>query len=334
MKKHSFNLKAIAKAASIISLSLTGQFLSSTYVQAVTTTTTTTTTTATKITGTPLTAKNRFEGKVDYVVTGGTLRQDSNSKNACTTVTSSTAKLFGIPKGGTVQKAYLYWTGSGKIDSKITLNNQSLIADKTYQESFNKGIYFQGVKDVTSIVQQGGNQSYTFTDLTIDSSATYCNNETVLGAWAMVVIYEDPAITKLNTINLYEGFKKSAHSAFDYTLDGIKVSKNPKAKYSVLSWEGDHSLGTDGEYLQFNGQELSDKVNPNNNLFNSSINSIGKGADTTYGVDFDTFDVSKQVTEGQTAITGTVGTGQDLVMQGAALVMVTDDLAGLKKIAD
>jgi hypothetical protein len=319
MNEYFFNSTAIVKAATIIGLSLAGQVFNLANATAA-------------VTGTPLTAKERFEGKIDYVVTGGTLRSSSNHVNACNLKTSSTGTLANIPQSATVQKAYLYWSGSGAIDNQVKLNGNYLTADKVYNETYSKGVYFQAVKDVTNIVQTVGNGKYDLTELTVDSSPTYCGNQTVLSAWSMVVIYEDPSITKLNTINLYEGFKKSSNSSFDYTLAGIKVSEQPVAKYSVLAWEGDESLGTDGEYLKFNGTDLSDKDNPDNNLFNSSINSIGQGIDTTYGVDFDTFDVSTNVKEGQTSITGTVGTGQDLVFQGAALVMVTDDLAGQKQV--
>ncbi|MGL5805075.1 MAG: hypothetical protein ACRC11_06500 [Xenococcaceae cyanobacterium] len=317
MNKQFLNSK-IALAVSILGLSLVGQLLNVGNAQA----------------GTPLTSQERFEGKVDYVVTGGSFRQESDSGNACALKTSSTEALPNLPNGATVKKAYLYWAGSGAtFDSTVNLNGNSLNADKSYQETSTidpSALFFQGVKDVTDIVKATTNNQYTLSSLTVTNNGIYCDRKVVLSAWSLLVVYEDPNIQKLNTINLYEGFKSSRYSSFDYTLDGIKVSNQPKAKYSVLAWEGDKSLessSTHPESLQFNGQILSDTYNPANNLFNSSINSIGKGADTTYGIDFDTFDVSDKVTAGQTSIAGIVKTGQDVVLQGAAVIMVTDDLA-------
>ena len=277
-----------------------------------------------------LSSKARFEGKVNYVVTGGTLRSGSNSSysSAAGLNSSSTANLSGIPNGATIKKAYLYWAGSGStIDSQVTFAGNNLTADRLYKENISSKDFFQGVKDVTNIVKEKLNGSYAFSNLSVDNGGAYYNSQTTLSGWSLVVIYEDNAITKANTIDLYEGFKGSSYSQFNYSLTDIKVSASPVAKFSALAWEGDSTLGTDGEYLKFNNNNLTDADNPDDNVFNSSINSIGKGANTTYGVDLDTFDVSSKVTAGQTSITGNVGTGQDLVLQGAAIIMVTDDLA-------
>ena len=64
-------------------------------------------------------------------------------------------------------------------------------------------------------------------------------------AGSMVVVYDDPSIDKykLNTIELYEGFVASRNESVSYTLDGIKVAEDPEAKFSMLIWEGDLSLG-------------------------------------------------------------------------------------------
>ncbi|MEL6494718.1 MAG: hypothetical protein AAFQ41_06295, partial [Cyanobacteria bacterium J06623_7] len=75
------------------------------------------------------------------------------------------------------------------------------------------------------------------------------------------------------------------------------------------------------ESFSFNSNVLSDSHNPLENQFNSSINT--SNASNVYGVDFDTFDVSSYVSQGDISVTGTISTGDDLVLQGAALVMVT-----------
>ena len=142
-----------------------------------------------------------------------------------------------------------------------------------------------------------------------------------------MVVYEDLAIpaNKLNTIQLYEGFKKSRKESVDYTLDGIQVAKNPVANFSMLLWEGDSELDGELESFSFNDNILTDTLNPATYQFNSTINSANLS--DTYGVDFDTFDVSDYVSEGDTSVTGSISTDRDLVIQGAAIVMVTDELA-------
>ncbi|MCC0176581.1 hypothetical protein I4641_06265 [Waterburya agarophytonicola K14] len=283
-----------------------------------------------------LTGTKNFTGKINYTVTGGTLRSNPDDINACSLNSSSTASLSHLPSGATVQKAYLYWAGSGEnIDSQITFDGTSLTADKTYTSSIfvsdpNYGddeyYHFQGVKDVTNIIAQKGNGSYQFSDLAVDNTnnySYYCDFQGVLSGWSLVVIYEDPTLenNKINTIKLYEGLKSSRNQTIDYTLNGIQVATDPIAKFSMLLWEGDSSLSGVNESFAFNGNTLSDTYNPLENQFNSSINT--SQASNIYGVDFDTFDVSDYVNQGDTSVTGTISTGDDLVLQGAALVMVT-----------
>ncbi|MBW4535377.1 MAG: hypothetical protein KME09_15685 [Pleurocapsa minor HA4230-MV1] len=278
--------------------------------------------------GTPLSAKETFSGKVNYTVTGGTLRSNPDSINPCSLNSTSTAQLSGIPSNATVKKAYLYWGGSGStVDRTVTLDGTSLTADQTYTDTYSTYSFFQGVKDVTSAVANKRNGSYQFKDLSVNTSSTYCGSSAVLSAWSLIVIYEDPSIPrdKLNTIKLYEGFKASRNESVNYTLGGIQVANNPVAKFTMLLWEGDASLGGVNEKLGFNNNTLIDLLNPITNQFNSSINTLGLS--TTYGVDLDTFNVSSYVTPGQTSVTGTVSTNDDLVLQSAALIMVTDTLA-------
>jgi hypothetical protein len=282
--------------------------------------------------GTDLTPIETFPGKVDYTVTGGTLRSNSNTVNACSLNPTSSAQLSGIPTNATIRKAYLYWSGSGStVDNQIKLDGTSLTANRTYTDRFTLNSvnydFFQGVKDVTSIVAAKRNGTYQFSDLSVSTAQSYCDFSVVLSGWSLAVVYDDPAIpdNKLNTIKLYEGFKASRNQAVNYILNGIKVASNPVAKFSMLLWEGDVTLGGSNEFFKFNNNLLTDAYNPVNNQFNSSINTLQ--STSTYGVDLDTFNVSSYVTPNATSVTGTVSTNDDLVLQGAALMMVTDQLA-------
>ena len=149
---------------------------------------------------TELSTKETFSGRVDYTVTGGTLRSNSDDDGACNLNEVSTAQLSGIPSNATIQKAYLYWGGSGEtVDNTVSLDNTSLTADKTYTEEWNPdkwytngsdwwkdGIYqtdfFQGVKDVTDIVKTKGNGSYDFKDLSVTNTGDQCYLKVTLSA--------------------------------------------------------------------------------------------------------------------------------------------------------
>ena len=280
-----------------------------------------------------LSSTQSFTGKINYTVTGGTLRSNSDDIDACSLNSSSTASLSNLPTEATIKNAYLYWSGSGtNVDNQITFDGVSLTADKVYTESIIipdstngdfKLDYFQGVKDVTNFISEKGNSSYQVSNLTVDDSPAYCNFQGVLSGWSLLVIYNDPNLenNKLNTIKLYEGLKASRNQSTDYTLDEIKVATDPIAKFSMLLWEGDISFKGVDESFSFNGNTLTDIYNPLENQFNSSINTNQELS--IYGVDFDTFDVSNYVKKGDLSATGTISTGDDLVLQGAALVMVT-----------
>ncbi|MDJ0703489.1 MAG: GEVED domain-containing protein [Leptolyngbyaceae cyanobacterium MO_188.B28] len=285
----------------------------------------------------------QFIGNYDHVVTGGTLRTQSDSVNACAVTNTSTSTLSGIPPTATVTAAYLYWAGSQgpSPDYNVTFEGQSISADRTFTDTFFLSGFptfewFQGFADVTSAVASKGNGTYTFSDLTVDTGTTnpsMCSVSGVLSGWSLLVVYEDSTtVTRVNALNIYDGFSVSRNSSQNFTLSGIQTSQLPIAKFTSLIWEGDLSLGGSNEFFSFEGNVLSDAFNSATNPFNSSINSLGLGADTTYGVDLDTFDVSSLVTSGATSVTGQVSSNNDLVILGMATVAVSIVNADLEVI--
>ena len=78
------------------------------------------------------------------------------------------------------------------------------------------------------------------------------------------------------------------------------------------------------EVLEFNGTNLSDALNPVNNVYNGTINSLP--TTTSYGVDLDTFDVSTLVSDGDTSASNTVSVGPDLVILNAVVLEAKTDI--------
>jgi uncharacterized repeat protein (TIGR01451 family) len=276
----------------------------------------------------PLSLYRRVHGFVDSSVTGGSLRTASNSVNPCALGASSTASLSGIPVTATIVNAYLYWAGSGSaVDSQITLDGSSFTADRTFTARYVLGAknydYFGGFKDVTTQIQSKRNGSYTFSGLTVDSSALYCQSSSVLAGWSLIVIYSDNAVSG-KTIVLYDGFDIRRNESTSYNLTGIFAASPPEAKTTMLVWEGDSDMSGGGEALKFNGSDLSDALNPLNNIYNSTINSLGSSS--SYGLDLDTFDVTSHVTAKDTLATTTLSTGADLVILNAVLLQVKSNI--------
>ncbi len=277
---------------------------------------------------TPLTQYKRIHGFVDYAVTGGSLRTQSNNGNPCLVGASSTAALSGIPVTATVTNAYLYWAGSGQtVDNIVTLDGTSLTADRTFTANFDLGgttyYDFGGFKDVTAQVVAKRNGNYTFAGLTVATGSPYCAAQAVLAGWSLLVIYSDNAVSG-KTLVLYDGFDITRNGSASYLLTGIYASAPPEAKASFLVWEGDETLSGASESLTFNGATLSDGSNPATNVYNSTINSLG--STTSYGLDLDTFDVSAQIAQHDVLATAQVSTGPDLVIANAVLLEVKSNV--------
>ncbi|MEM1436896.1 MAG: hypothetical protein AAGG11_22810, partial [Pseudomonadota bacterium] len=81
------------------------------------------------------------------------------------------------------------------------------------------------------------------------------------------------------------------------------------------------------ENLTFDGAStgpinLTDSLNPLNNQFNSTINV--NGTSTSYGVDFDSYDISSRLRAGDSSATTTYASGGDLVLLSLQVVSTTN----------
>ena len=291
---------------------------------------------------TPLALYEEFDGYMDYTSTGGTLRTQDNNTNACSITTTSSGTLTSpILAGATIEKAYLYWSHSNPTpDTQVTFEGNTVTADLMYNTSLSGGREFWGgVSDVTSIILGIVNPStntYDFSGLTVDNSATYCNSATVLGGWSLFIFYTHTSLPA-STINLYQGFDGENNNSYSFTLSGFYAIGSVGAKTTVLSWEGDQTLANN-ESLTFttpsagtnelNGDGDNDGVT--DNPFNSTIydDTVGPPVNitTTYGVDVDTYDVSSYIGVGETSATTSVNVGQDYVIMNAVVLKVPSNL--------
>lgn len=276
--------------------------------------------------GTTVELRESYAGNMSFVLTGGSFRLYANDQfndSSCYTQSTSSNTLSGIPIGATIEKAYLYWAASGDSpDTQVTLNGNTITSDRMYTEAWDASRdFFNGVADITSLVQTTGNTTYTVSGLSIDSSNTFCANQTVLGGWAIMVIYSDDS-EDFRVLNVYEGFQSFQNSFVTLVPNNFKLPSNPSGKHAHITWEGDDTLGSDGEYLSFEGNSLTDSGNPSNNQFNSYSNV--QGGFTSYGVDIDEYDISPYLTEGSTQVSTTYSAGQDLVMLSAEIVSVSN----------
>ncbi|WP_245615888.1 Calx-beta domain-containing protein [Flagellimonas lutaonensis] len=290
---------------------------------------------------TPLALFEAFDGYVDYTSTGGTLRTQPNTGDACAITTSSSNTLTSsIPATATIQKALLYWAHSAATpDSQVTFEGNTVTADLMYTTTLTNRVFFGGVSDVTSIVQGISNPStntYDFTDLTVDNTGNYCSTATVLGGWSLFIFYEDASLPA-STVNLYQGFNGESNSSSSFSLSGFFAIGASGSKTTVLSWEGDQTLSNNelltvttglGTFtLAGDGDNNGVAVN---NPFNSTIfdNTIIPNVNnaSAYGLDLDTYDVSPYIQPGESTVTTNVQSGQDFVIMNALVLKVPSNL--------
>jgi len=276
-----------------------------------------------------------FAGNVNFIGTQQTLRTQPDGGNSCAVTAAATnATLAGLPAGATVEAAYLYWAGSGNTpDYNVTFDGSALAADpaRRYTATFTLGVdydYFSGVADVTSVVAAKGNGTYSFAGLTVDNGDPWCASSAVLAGWALLVIYSDPS-EDFRVINVYEGFQHFRGSAITLNPSNFLVPVSPiNGRNAHLTWEGDvgNSAPMNGfnEALTFDGTALTDANNPVNNQFNS-VSTMSTPVDTTsYGVDFDVFDISAYLAAGQTSATTVYSSGGDLVLLSSQVISTTN----------
>ena len=274
--------------------------------------------------GTPVALRESFAGNLSFALTGGSFRTAQNNVNACSTSTTSSNPLSTIPISATIKKAYLYWAASGNgtnTDNQVILNGNTITADRMYTEDTGTWDFFSGAADITNLVKTYRNTTYTISGLSIYSTPDICTTQVLLGGWAITVIYEDDSLP-FHVLNLYEGFEYFRYRSFNLTPDNFKLPANPSGKHAHITWEGDDTLGTDGEFLSFQGTQLVDSGNPSGNQFNSYSNV--EGGLITYGVDIDEYDVSSLLSEGLEQVSTTYSAGQDGVLLTAEIVSVSN----------
>ncbi|HKE44280.1 MAG TPA: hypothetical protein VKB41_07045 [Steroidobacteraceae bacterium] len=279
----------------------------------------------------------RFVGNINFVATGGSLRTQPNTGDACAVGATSTAAVAGIPAGATITAAYLYWGGSqtgATIDSNVTFNGNAITASRTFTTTFNNGgtlfPYFGGFADVTTRV--AGNGNYTFGGLTVNTGAPHCGSQAVVAGWGLIVIYQRAA-EDLRAINVFDGLQFFRGSAITLNPDGFRVPVAPiNGKMTIVAWEGDPQnsdpLNGFSEQLSFNGNALDDGIvvagsDPITQPYDGTVNTLGIA--TSYGVDVDTFTVDPYISQGQTSATTTFSAGGDLVLLTAQVVSVTSE---------
>ena len=249
---------------------------------------------------------------------------ENNTSFDLVTTTSSTATLS-LNSTDVIEKAYLYWAGSGDGDFEVNLNSDVITPDRTFSivREF-PGLtltYFSAFKDVTSLIQATGNSDYTISNLDISQFEEFhFQRKTNFAGWAIVIIYKNDSLP-LNQVNVYHGLQ-GVPDELSITLSSLNVIDDNNSKVGFVAWEGDSGLAT--EEFRMNGTLLSNASNPPNNIFNGT-NSIS-GSSTLYNMDLDIYDIQNNIAIGDTTAEISLTSFQDFVMINTVVTKLNSQL--------
>lgn len=273
---------------------------------------------------------SQFNGKYDFLFIGNTMNMgENNITDGCTELllTSSSATLNLNPTQ-TIQSAYLYWAGSGTGDFNVQLNATPIAAQRTFSVINASTLlpYFSAFADVTALVTSSGNGSYTLSGLDISQTlldnSGYCDNRTNFAGWALVIVYQDPAVP-LNQVNVYDGLQ-GIPPALSINLSNLNVINTAGAEIGFVAWEGDSNLAV-AETLSINGSILSNPpLNPANNAFNGT-NSF-TGSTSLFNMDLDVYNIQNNLTVGNTNALIQMTSGQDVVLMNVVVTKLNSQL--------
>ncbi|MGV9003602.1 T9SS type B sorting domain-containing protein [Flavobacterium sp.] len=267
----------------------------------------------------------QFNGRYDFTFFGNSMNTvENNSIYDYVTVTESSATLTMNPDD-VIEKAFLYWAGSGDGDFEVNLNGELITPDRTFSYSRiiqdNTFTYFSSFKDDTTQIQTTGNGNYTLSNLDISTYEDYhLMIRTNFAGWAIIIVYKNDVLP-LNQVNVYDGLQGVPDDLI-INLDNLNVIDNNDSKVGFLAWEGDSLLAT--ETFTFNGNPLSNTLNPVNNVFNST-NSI-TGSTTLNNMDLDIYSLENNIEIGDTSAEIKLSSYQDFIMVNTVITKLNNQL--------
>ena len=279
------------------------------------------------IMGQDITLYQQFNGRYDFVFCGNTLNPLENSFQTTPEVLTTSSSNLTLNLNDEVEKAYLYWAGSGTGDLDVQLNGQNITAERTFSHqrivSGNVFNYFSAFSEVTSLVQTTGNGLYTLSELDVSAFIEqHFTRKTNFAGWAIIVVYKNNALP-LNQLNVYDGLQ-AVPNEIDVTLNSLNVIDNQDAKIGFLAWEGDSGIAVN-ETLRINGNPISNPpLNPEDNAFNGT-NSFTDSSDL-YNMDLDVYNIQNNIQIGDTTAQIQLTSGQDFVMINAIVTKLNSQL--------
>lgn len=274
-----------------------------------------------------------------------------NVANATITPTQArSSATLSLPPGAKVEYARLYWGGlkdGATADTKVTVDAlggvaKAVTADASWSlfygfDTHPTWHYYQASADVTALVSQWTAPDFRVTDVDAIPMVNV-DAHLAFSAWTLVVFYQRTG-DELRNLALFDGFTHVAPEfglgQANVKLDGFLVPPGFTARMTAFTYEGDTVYS--GDKLLFNGQSLTDALNPMTNFFNGSRSFMGAAvsgandvpklsgkAGTMGGYDLDTVDVSGLVKAGDKSAALAAQSQEDKFLLGGFVTSITN----------
>lgn len=278
----------------------------------------------------------QINGRYDFTFIGNTLNPSENTNFSPSFLYTQSSATLNLGVNDRIERAYLYWAGSGPGDTDIKLNGVDMSPDmlSNVVGTANEFTYFSAFKDITTFVQTTGNGTYTLSEFDLNSYVpTYISNATQFAGWAILVVYENPSLT-LNQLNIYQGLEALSPNlplgiidTMTIQLNNLYLISNTGAKIGFIAWEGDRFIQV-SERLSFaaNGTTnvLSNTLNPSDNAFNGT--NTETNSTNLYNMDLDVYSIENYIVPGTTSATVSLQSGQDYVMLNTVVTKLNSQL--------
>ena len=263
-------------------------------------------------------------------------------------------KLYGVPgAGGPVAGSPAPDVAlQGTVQLKAPGASGYTAEASTQTDNFTStyGATYQGYRTVTSEVQAGGSGTYTVANVQVGTGGN------VFGGWTLAVAYHDPAQPVRNLVvytgfgtvaGAYDGAGATPNSPLTIPVTGFTTPASGPVitRLGAVVYDGDR--GQTGDELTLGSTALSNRRNPVDDVFNSTISDLGTAVqggnpsyDNTLGIDIDRFDATGALPNSATSATISLSTskGTGETYYPGVLTFATDlnssPLTGTKTVTD
>ncbi|MBW1809843.1 MAG: DUF11 domain-containing protein [Deltaproteobacteria bacterium] len=291
----------------------------------------------------------------DTLATGNTLMVPTDPSNEEVNnflLDSSEAFVSGFPCDGTLEGAFLFWTGSIDIGiddtADVTLadgsSHNDVVADMCMTVPSMGGFYYCRA-DVTALIQGhtsgcGYNGMYVVGDVEAmegdynspDPNNGACFAQGKYAAWSLVLVYSEPMGFTRRDIIIYDGFLQLDEDSYNpgcgmnnptpgvdyFSISGFEVGDPARGKLIYFGLEGDDQLGVPPQGAACPTCYDYFKFN-GTKLHDAAMypNNVFNGSTSLTGVDIDQFDIGETgfnlLVPGQTSANIEVGSGDGCV---------------------